>query len=391
MPPRGVWLLGVGMLGTELLSRLPLGFRAPGLILHPLLLFVAYRFGLRASLWGGLLVAAYVTYSILYFEVAPGALDNRPWRVGLLALSVAAAAALGYLRDHVARLEARERHARETAEGESRRTHGILEGMADGFLMLDREGRITYVNRAARLLLRRSPADLLDRNVGDVLPPAVYHHLFRKHPEAPEPSASIRFETHVADESWIEVHAVPSVDGIAVSFRDVTERRKHEEKLRGMTLIDELTGLYNRRGFFALAEQQWKLSERTGRNFLLVFADLDDLKRINDTFGHTVGDQALFEAAAVLRHTFRGTDVVARIGGDEFAALVLESEPDTAPGVLQRLDDNIRQANAEATLPFALSMSFGLAHLDASDPKPIGELLSLADARMYENKRSKRR
>lgn len=377
------------MLGTELLARLPLDFRAPGLLLHPLLLFTAYRHGLRASLWCALLVTVYIAYFLSYFDVPSD--EDSLWRLATLTLSVVSAVALGYLRDRVDMLQTREREAHAASENVSRQTHQMLEGIADGFLMLDHDRRITYVNHAAQAMLRRSTDEIVGKDVREVLPPSIYHAFYRKYQEAAEQSSAIRFEASVSDETWIEVHAIRSAEGIAVSFRDITERRKHEEKLRGMTLIDELTGLYNRRGFFALAEQQWKLAERTGRSFLLVFADLDDLKRINDTFGHTVGDQALFEAAAILRHTFRTTDVVARIGGDEFAALVLEPEPDTAPLVLQRLETNIEQANSEGTLPFSLSISVGLASLDATSPRPIGELLSLADSRMYENKRAKRR
>src|SRR5690606_3152575 len=140
--------------------------------------------------------------------------------------------------------------------------------------------------------------------------------------------------------AWYEFNATVSPQGTAIYFRDVTERRRHEENLRGMTLVDELTGLYNRRGFFALAEEQIRLARHGKRTLSLVFADLDGLKRINDILGHTAGDQAIFEAAAVLRQTFRESDVVARIGGDEFAALVLAAEADTAARVLRRLEEN---------------------------------------------------
>jgi diguanylate cyclase (GGDEF)-like protein/PAS domain S-box-containing protein len=314
--------------------------------------------------------------------------DHWPLVAGILAaalLAVALAAAIAVLR-----LRRREREARAVAEAASERMHRALDGISDGFLMLDPEWRLTYANRTAQLLLRRSREELVGREAREIFPPSIYLDFYRKYRQEARAQGSTRFEASTADDAWIEVHVASTPEGVAMYFRDVTERRRHEEKLRSMTLVDELTGLYNRRGFFALAEQQCKLAARKGRSLFVVFADMDDLKRVNDTFGHTAGDQALFETAAVLRHTFRETDVVARIGGDEFAALVLESDPDTAPVVLRRLEANLQRTNAEGTLPFEISLSVGVASFDSEDANSIDELLSLADHRMYEQKRARR-
>lgn len=392
IPPLGVGLLVAAGLGAELFLRLPPGLRAPELLLFPLVLGLAYRYGLRTGLGSALAAAAYLPFFLWRLEPATEGIGSAPaWRLALAALVAAAAAGLGTLRDRAERLSAREREARDAAAAAERRTRGILEGFADGLVMLDREGRFTYVNRAAQHLLRRPGEELLGREARAVFPPSLYLDFYRELQRGAASQAPVRFEASAPDDVWIEVHAAPSREGVAMYFRDVTERRRHEEKLRSMTLIDELTGLYNRRGFFALAEKQCKLAARKQRAMILVFADLDDLKGINDTFGHVAGDQALFEAAAVLRHTFRETDVVARIGGDEFAALVLESVPDTAPLLLRRLEANLEQANAEGTLPFDLSLSYGVATFDGASASPIDELLSLADHRMYEHKRAKRR
>lgn len=301
----------------------------------------------------------------------------------LLALALGAAIA-------ILRLRRRERGARAAAAAASERMHRALDGMSDGFLMLDTGWRLTYANRTAQLLLGRSAGELVGREARAVFPPSIYLDFYRKYRQEAGTQGAARFEASTADDAWIEVHVAPSPEGVAMYFRDITERRRREEKLRGMTLVDELTGLYNRRGFFALAEQHCKLAARKGRSLLVVFADMDDLKRVNDTFGHTAGDQALFETAAVLRHTFRETDVVARIGGDEFAALVLESDPGTAPMILRRLEENLRRTNAEDTLPFEISVSVGVADFDPEAPASIGDLLSLADHRMYAQKRTRR-
>ena len=98
-----------------------------------------------------------------------------------------------------------------------------------------------------------------------------------------------------------------------------------QSELSSLALTDELTGLYNRRGFICLSEVQLKLARRSGCDMVLFFIDVDGLKQINDSFGHSEGDNALIRTAEVLRMTFRESDVLARIGGDEFGALAIEA------------------------------------------------------------------
>src|SRR5690606_30591217 len=112
------------------------------------------------------------------------------------------------------------------------------------------------------------------------------------------------------------------IQGIA---RDVTERRARERALQSLTIVDDLTGLYNRRGFLTLAERHLKLAIRKKAGLFLLFADLDGLKQINDTFGHLEGDRALVSAAQILRQSFRSADIIARLGGDEFTVFPLEA------------------------------------------------------------------
>src|SRR6267142_1804814 len=110
-----------------------------------------------------------------------------------------------------------------------------------------------------------------------------------------------------------------------------------QAELGNLALTDELTGLYNRRGFMALAERQLKLARRSGRGMLLFMTDVDCLKQINDSFGHFEGDRALKRTADVLEETFRGSDVVARLGGDEFAVLAIEAAGHSEATIKTRL------------------------------------------------------
>jgi diguanylate cyclase (GGDEF)-like protein/PAS domain S-box-containing protein len=168
---------------------------------------------------------------------------------------------------------------------------------------------------------------------------------------------------------------------------DVTPRKRYEEEIRTQSNTDELTGIYNRRGFLTLAEQELKRAERTKRGLLFVYADLDGLKLINDTLGHQKGDEALIEAAMILKEVFRESDIIARIGGDEFALLVSETPTTYANTVKMRLQQQIDLRNASADREYRISLCTGVAHYDPHNPVSLDKLISIADAAMYENKR----
>lgn len=172
-------------------------------------------------------------------------------------------------------------------------------------------------------------------------------------------------------------------------LRDVTERERLEEQLRTMSLTDELTALYNRRGFFTLAQQQIKLAERTKKSLLLFFADLDRMKQINDTLGHGEGDNALLETTAVLKETFRESDIIGRMGGDEFAALAIDTTDETGEVLMKRLHDVLEACNNLEERKYTLSLSVGTARYDPEAPSSLDELMARADMLMYEEKKRK--
>jgi len=175
------------------------------------------------------------------------------------------------------------------------------------------------------------------------------------------------------------------------AMRYANERHRLLVELQAKSLVDELTGLHNRRGFFTFAEPQVKLAHRTGKGFLLLLADVDDLKSINDAFGHREGDQALIETASVLKETVRESDIIARLGGDEFAVIAIETGPDSAEIVRDRLSKTLEAHNADGSRRYTLSISLGIASYDPEHPCTIDELLARADARLYEQKRSRPR
>ena len=183
-----------------------------------------------------------------------------------------------------------------------------------------------------------------------------------------------------------------TVSAVMIISKQITERKKMEEELRKLSLTDELTGLYNRRGFMALAAQKIKVAKRLKRELLLISTDLDDLKIINDTMGHKEGDQALIDITAILLETFRSSDIIARIGGDEFVALQIKKsgEPNLSSST-DRLQEALANHHLKSSKSYKLSLSLGSVVYNPADAKTLEQLLAEADAKMYEQKKSKNR
>jgi len=196
-----------------------------------------------------------------------------------------------------------------------------------------------------------------------------------------------RFPVELSVAVW-DVEGETFYSGI---IRDISERKRAEALVHLLSLTDDLTGLYNRRGFLTLAEQQLKLAARTQRRMYLLFLDLDGMKWINDTLGHQEGDRAIREAAALLKRTYRESDIIARIGGDEFAVLVPEAHKEDERALTSRLERNLTAYHRKESQPFNLSLSIGIVSCDATDPCSLEVLLDRADRLMYEEKQRKRK
>lgn len=195
-----------------------------------------------------------------------------------------------------------------------------------------------------------------------------------------------------------EVHAGQDTDLLdgagSQSIRDLLRRALQcatkqymvQTELSNLALQDELTGLYNRRGFLALAERQLKLARRSGRSLLLFFIDVDGLKEINDVFGHGEGDAALKCTAEALETTFRDSDVIARFGGDEFAVLAIEASGQSEATIRERLTEYLNSAKRQDS-DYRFSVSLGAARFDPWNQTSVRDLIAEADRAMYEQKR----
>jgi two-component system cell cycle response regulator len=167
-------------------------------------------------------------------------------------------------------------------------------------------------------------------------------------------------------------------------------RHEKDENLRKQALIDELSQLYNRRGFISVFHQYLKIAQREGQNLLLIMVDVDGLKSINDTHGHLEGDRAIIDTGKILKGTFRGSDLVGRIGGDEFVVLAVQASDENAQALRERLQNKIDQYNS-TNVNFTLSLSVGITRFDPQVNTPFETLLAQADDDLYDQKRRKHR
>jgi diguanylate cyclase (GGDEF)-like protein len=173
-----------------------------------------------------------------------------------------------------------------------------------------------------------------------------------------------------------------------ILMKDLATTVEHELTAMHMAIADGLTGLVNRRGFEALAQNGLNLCTRWQRPASLLYFDLNGFKAINDTFGHAEGDLALRHFASALTRTFRNTDVIGRLGGDEFAVVLLDSSPAATCAAIQRLRLMIESHNDRARRGYELRFSVGHVDHDGLDAADIGRMLRAGDARMYSNKRA---
>jgi diguanylate cyclase (GGDEF)-like protein len=170
------------------------------------------------------------------------------------------------------------------------------------------------------------------------------------------------------------------------ALRCATKQRELQEALGSLAFTDELTGLLNRRGFMAIAEQQLKLGHRSGRGMILFFMDVVGLKNINDSFGHSEGDRALKRTSKAIEKTFRDSDVIARLGGDEFAVLAIEASDSSEAAIRARLCRDLKLMS-EREARYKIDLSLGAARLEVRSKTCIEELMARADQAMYERKR----
>ncbi|MBF0319488.1 MAG: diguanylate cyclase [Nitrospirae bacterium] len=278
-----------------------------------------------------------------------------------------------------------------------------LMSIGDGVITTDEKGCVTFINKAAARMSGLKEEEALGLPIGEIVtfkeentnglaedaydPIAIAkasktpytvtdHLLIAKAGKAIPVSATT---APIQDEKG-------NILGIAVTFQDQTKRKEMEEQLRHLVLTDSMTDLNNRRGFYILAEHQLKLAKRLNKEFAMVFTDVDGLKQINDKLGHLIGDSAIMDTALILKETFRESDIIGRVGGDEFVVLITEVLGITEDVVRDRLHNTLTIYNARQNCPYKLSLSVGFALYQPESDLTINALMAAADRLMYEQK-----
>ena len=261
------------------------------------------------------------------------------------------------------------------------RLRKIITSNTDSIIIVNENGIVTFVNPAAKTLFDRQSEEFIGHKFDFTIDVNRPSEIEIQKKDGKKAIAEMR----VARIEW------GGKTAYLASCRDATEIVRLREKLQAMSLVDELTQLYNRRGFFELAKQQLKIAQRIKNVIVLIFVDLDDMKSINDSFGHKSGDLALIDTADILRETFRKSDIIGRIGGDEFAVLAIEAAKGNINTINNRLQESVNRHNATNERPYDLSMSIGIARYYPKSEFTIDDLVTQADEQMYLQKRKKKK
>jgi len=252
----------------------------------------------------------------------------------------------------------------------------VIEQSRDAVLLLSQEGVVEFVNPAAEELLCLEADQLLGQK---------FEYPVRENLRQEVCVSRPGEKTLVVDMRVTEA-GQKGKRYYLVQFRDITELVRLREELRILSLTDELTGLYNRRAFTLLAKQQIKLADRKKLGMYLFFIDIDGMKRINDTLGHKAGDAVLETFAEALRRSFRSSDLIMRMGGDEFMVLAIDSHPDSRELLVRRLHETLEEVQGRRKMGHAISFSMGTVRYDPKAPHSIEELVEQADKLMYREK-----
>jgi diguanylate cyclase (GGDEF)-like protein/PAS domain S-box-containing protein len=272
----------------------------------------------------------------------------------------------------------------------------LVESTEDSIYLIDRNYQYLFMNKKHLKRLGLTEDSFRGKRYGDIHSPEETGEFVSKVNSVFGTGKSVRHEHFSSRDRRYFLRTLSPVkdeDGTTVAVtvisKDISDLKEMQEKLRALSLTDELTGLYNRRGFFVLVEQMLKFARRQKKGLFMLYADLDNLKGINDSLGHKAGDLALIDAAAVLRETYRESDIIARIGGDEFVVIPIGGEKDNVDLVTARLEKGMEALNRKRS-DYTLSISFGASYYNPESPRTIDELLAEAEQKMYDQKRLKR-
>ncbi len=304
------------------------------------------------------------------------------------------------LRKRNAEMEGMIEKLKKTEEKQSRseeRYRSLVESTEDSIYLVDKDCRYLFINRRHLKRMGLPRRKLIGKPYCEFHSEVETKWFAEKVAQVFETGCSVQHEHRSLRDGRDFLRTFSPVKGpsgrisaVTVVSKDVTRLKRMEEKLHFLSVTDELTRIYNRRGFFTLAEHLLKVAKRMKKKAHMLYVDLDGLKEINDTYGHHEGDMALVELATVLKGSFRESDIVARIGGDEFAVVPVGAEEDTSDVIRGRLEKALDLHNAKTRRSYKLRVSCGIASFDPDCPCSLDDLLVQADKAMYKQKKLKK-
>ncbi|HEY0844677.1 MAG TPA: diguanylate cyclase [Noviherbaspirillum sp.] len=277
----------------------------------------------------------------------------------------------------------------------------IIEAEPECVTVLSGGGAIQRMNRAGlEMIGADAETDVIGTHLGDLVDPpyrAAFNDIIGKIGQNKYSSLTFELTGRKSVHRWLEMHAVcmPDPKGGAIEslcvIRDISDRKKAEVELEKLAQTDFLTGLANRRHFMVLAEQELLRTHRYGSPLSVLMIDIDHFKRINDTYGHKTGDLVLKEFAGLCQHALRSIDIIGRLGGEEFGAVLPETDLERAAEVARRLCELV--AGVKVLLDQGMSLHFTVSIGVTSVVEPgcnMDTLLNRADTALYEAKNAGR-
>ena len=281
------------------------------------------------------------------------------------------------------------------------RFRGIVENASDLIQTVSAHGFILFVNNAWRATLGYTEEEVRKFHFHDICHPDNLEYCLEVFSKVIAGENITKVETVFLTKNGSEIIVEGKVNlqndssGMPMAvrgiFRDITVRKTLEKKLQHKCITDELTDTLNRRGFMEMASRYHNLAKRDSLRYSLLYLDLDNMKTINDDLGHKIGDQALIDLATFLKGMFRQSDLVARMGGDEFVVLLASDlHPNGAKSIVGRIEKSAQNFCQQHGRPYMLRISIGAARFVPGEKRTIEDLLAKADHAMYAVKQKRK-